>query len=55
MSDQTAYDLMTPRTQMLWLDLEDDLETNLKIIKENNINVFLVGKEDLDDFVVFIR
>jgi putative hemolysin len=51
MSDQTAYDLMTPRTQMLWLDLEDDLETNLKIIKENNINVFLVGKDDLDDFV----
>lgn len=51
MSDQTAYDLMTPRTQMLWLDLEDDLETNLKMIRENNINVFLVGKDDLDDFV----
>lgn len=54
MSDQTAYDLMTPRTQTLWLDLEDDLATNLKIIKENSINVFLVGKDDLDKFVGII-
>lgn len=54
MSDQTAYSLMTPRTQMLWLDLEDGLEANLKLIKENNTNVFLVGKENLDEFVGII-
>ncbi|WP_346687146.1 hemolysin family protein [Megamonas hypermegale] len=54
MSDQAAYDLMTPRTQMLWLDLEDDLATNLKLIKETTANVFLVGKDDLDDFVGII-
>ena len=54
MSDQTAYSLMTPRTQMLWLDLEDSLEANLKLIKENNTNVFLICKENLDDFVGII-
>ncbi len=51
MSDQTAYSLMTPRTQMVWLDLEDSLEDNLKLILANNHTVFLVGKDDLDEFV----
>jgi CBS domain containing-hemolysin-like protein len=36
MSDQTAYSLMTPRTQMMWIDLEDSLEVNLKFIQEHN-------------------
>ena len=50
MSDQTAYSLMTPRTQMLWLDLEDSAEYNLALIKEHPDNVFPVGKNNLDDF-----
>ena len=51
MSDQTAYSLMTPRTQMMWIDLEDSLEVNLKFIQEHNQNVFLVGKDNLYEFV----
>lgn len=51
MSDQTAYSLMTPRTQMTWLDLEDSLKDNIRFIKEHNQNIFLVGKENLDEFV----
>lgn len=54
MSDQTAYSLMTPRTHMMWLDLEDSLEDNLKLIETNNHTVFLVGKDDLDEFVGII-
>ncbi|WP_432646853.1 hemolysin family protein [Mitsuokella sp.] len=50
MSDQTAYALMTPRTQMLWLDLTDSLKHNLRIIREHPQNVFPVGRENLDDF-----
>ena len=50
MSDQTAYSLMTPRTQMLWLDLEDSNEHNLKVIRDNPDSVIPVGKESLDDF-----
>lgn len=50
MSDQTAYSLMTPRTQMLWLDLEDDEKENLELIKQNPTTVFPVGKDNLDAF-----
>ena len=50
LSDQTVSALMTPRTQMLWLDLDDSLRQNLKLIRENKQDVFPVGKESLDDF-----
>ncbi|MBQ7706042.1 MAG: HlyC/CorC family transporter [Selenomonadaceae bacterium] len=50
LSDQTAYALMTPRTQMIWLDISDSLEQNLKIIRENKQNVFPVGEGNLDEF-----
>lgn len=54
MSDQTAYSLMTPRTQVLWLDLEDSDSINLNLIKNNKAGVFLVGRENLDEFVGII-
>ena len=50
LSDQTAYALMTPRTQMFWLDLEDDLAHNLQLVKANPDTVFPVGRDSLDDF-----
>lgn len=50
MSDQTAYSLMTPRTQMRWLDLEDSVSYNLQIIKKYPDTVFPVGRNNLDDF-----
>lgn len=50
MSDQTVYALMTPRTQMLWLDLSDSLRHNLRLIRETAQDVFPVGRDSLDDF-----
>lgn len=50
MSDQTAYALMTPRTQMFWLDLEDSPEHNLNLILTNPDTVIPVGRGSLDDF-----
>ena len=50
LSDQTAYALMTPRTQMLWLDLEDSLRHNLRVIRTHAQPIFPVGRENLDDF-----
>lgn len=50
MSDQTAYSLMTPRTQMLWLDLEDSNEKNLQLIRQKPETVFPVVRNNLDDF-----
>ena len=49
LSDETANSLMTPRTQMVWLDILDSLEQNLKIIRENAQNVFPVGEGSLDE------
>lgn len=40
MSDQTAYSLMTPRTQMMWIDLEDTLDINLKFIPRTQSKCF---------------
>lgn len=48
LSDQTAYSLMTPRTQIIWLDLADSFEQNLKIIRSHNQNIFPVGEGSLD-------
>ncbi len=50
MSDQTAYALMTPRTQMLWLDLSDSLKHNLRLIRKTQQDVFPVGRDSLDEF-----
>ena len=50
MSDQTIYALMTPRPQMLWLDLADPPKHNLRLIRETAQTVFPVGRDSLDDF-----
>ena len=49
LSDQTANSLMTPRTQMIWLDLSDSLEQNLKIVRTHDQNIFPVGEGSLDE------
>ncbi|MCI6159324.1 MAG: hemolysin family protein [Selenomonadaceae bacterium] len=50
LSDQTVSALMTPRTQMSWLDLEDDLAKNLACIAKSHQDIFPAGRENLDDF-----
>ena len=55
LSDQTAYSLMTPRTQMLWLDLEDSLRNNLRLVRRHPQEVFAVGQGSLDDFRGVLR
>lgn len=50
LSDETAYALMTPRFRMLWLDITDDVEKNLKIIRESKQNIFPAGEGSLDEF-----
>ena len=47
--DETAYSLMTPRVKIIWLDLNDDLEKNLKIVQESPHTIFPVGQGSLDD------
>ncbi len=47
--DETAYSLMTPRVKIIWLDLDNDLEKNLKIVQESPYTIFPVGYGSLDD------
>jgi len=47
--DETAYSLMTPRVKIIWLDLDDDLEKNLKIVQDSPYTIFPVGYGSLDD------
>lgn len=47
--DETAYSLMTPRVQIIWLDLDDDLEKNLQIVQDSPHTIFPVGVGSLDD------
>ena len=49
LSDQTTDSLMTPRIQIVWLDISDSLEKNLKIIRDNAQTVFPVGDGNLDE------
>lgn len=50
LSDQTVSALMIPRTQMVWLDLNDSLETNLEKIKSHSHTFLPVGRGSLDSF-----
>ena len=49
LGDETAYSLMTPRTQIVWLDLTDSIEHNLKIIAKYKNEILPVGDGSLDD------
>jgi len=47
--DETAYSLMTPRVQIVWLDLDDDLKKNLQVVQDSPHTIFPVGAGSLDD------
>ena len=50
MSDQTASALMTPRTQIAWIDLAEPKREQLRVIRRSPHDVFPVAYENLDDF-----
>ena len=50
MSDQTVNSIMTSRTQMKWLDLAESPAHNWRLIRDTPQEVFLVGRENLDDY-----
>jgi len=43
--------LMTPRTELDWIDVEDDLETNIKILVDCSYSRIPVAKGDLDEVI----
>ncbi|GGA64531.1 hemolysin family protein [Ornithinibacillus halotolerans] len=50
MGDQRLGDILTPRTYLEWIDLEDPLEENLQLMSESIHSAFPVGAGSLDNF-----
>ncbi len=50
LGDKRLSDILTPRTQLVVIDLEDSFEENMKIINESHYSKFPVGIGSLDDF-----
>ena len=46
---------MTPRSEIIWLDLEDDIEENKEKIIESKRSIFPVADAELDDFIGVVQ
>lgn len=55
LSDLRAGALMTPRSQIVWLDLEDSLEVNQNKIVESVYSRFPVARGGLDDWIGIVQ
>jgi putative hemolysin len=55
LADRSARWLMTPRTQIVWLDLNDPFERNRQKIAESGHSRFPVGAGDLDHVIGVVQ
>lgn len=55
LDDQKVDMIMTPRNEMVWIDLEDDDETNKEKIIESERSIFPVSEGELDDFIGVVQ
>ncbi len=54
-ADLEARDIMTPRTDMVCLYLEDPMEKNIRIALENHLTRYPICREDKDDIIGFLH
>lgn len=55
LADKNVNALMTPRTDIVWLDAEEPLEENFKKIVESSHSFFPVCKADIDNVIGIIH
>jgi putative hemolysin len=55
LGDRPIKAMMTPRTEVVWLDILCSLEDNLQKVIEHNYSRFPVGRGSLDQCIGFIR
>jgi putative hemolysin len=55
LGDKTARSLMTPRTQIVWLDLENPIDQAYQKIIESGYSRFPVGMESLDNVTGIVQ
>lgn len=55
LNDRSVSSLMTHRSEMVWLDVDDPQKVNFKKIMESGYSNFLVSKGELDNVVGYAR
>ena len=55
LSDQRVYSLMTPRPDIVWLDIDDSMEEILKKVVENDFSRFPVRQDTLDVILGIVK
>lgn len=53
--DRSVKSLMTPRTEIVWLDIESPLAENLTKVIDSAYSRFPVGRGSLDDYIGVLR
>ena len=55
LDDQKVESIMTPRNEIIWIDLEDDRELNKVKIIESKRSIFPIASGELDDFIGVVQ
>ena len=55
LGEQRVYSLMTPRTEIVWLDIEDTIEEIRNKIAENEVSRFPVRQDTLDVILGIVK
>lgn len=55
LDDKDAKAIMTPRIEVMAIDLDDDLETNLDLMGKNKFTRYPVFREDKDNIIGFVH
>lgn len=55
LGDRAIRTMMTPRTEICWLDLDDSLEDNLAEVRESNHSRFPVAQGSLDNCIGIVK
>ena len=55
LDDQKVETIMTPRNEIIWIDLEDERELNKVKITESKRTIFPIATGELDDFIGVVQ
>ncbi|WP_405308142.1 hemolysin family protein, partial [Methanobrevibacter sp.] len=55
LDDQKVESIMTPRNEIIWIDLEDDKDINKVKIIESKRSIFPIASGELDDFIGVVQ
>lgn len=54
-ADRSVRSIMTPRPDVIWLDLGDDIEDSYRIIAESGHSRFPVARDDVDNIIGIVH